>query len=229
MNNLDAINCNSWVILLPYSRNKGVPNLAQATYYLILLKTLITNLVIFCSVHLLSTGNFCLILFGTLRAVNIEDRFVQKFLIFLILLINRERVCSARYWGRAKVYRGEFLGKYPTRVLGKVRYGLNTRPNTPVGFGTTSIPVPDTSVTSTQPLIPVPNTLVRACRGYFPYQSGSVRPQYPTEHSVMVQCEFHPGTGHFGKFGTTSIPVPDNWVTSVRPPKTSRVPVLYTL
>ena len=34
------------------------------------------------------------------------------------------------------------LGKYRTEVLGKVRYGLHTLPNTPVRFGTNSIRYP---------------------------------------------------------------------------------------
>lgn len=38
-----------------------------------------------------------------------------------------------------KVHRW-LLGKYPTEVLGKVRYGLNTLPKTPVRFGMVSIP-----------------------------------------------------------------------------------------
>ena len=36
------------------------------------------------------------------------------------------------------------FGKHPAQVFGKVRYGLNILPNTPVRFGTRSIPVPDT-------------------------------------------------------------------------------------
>ena len=92
-------------------------------------------------------------------------------------------------------------GIYPTGV---VRYGLNTLPNTPVWFGTNSIPVPDTSV--------------RVHRGYLSYRSGSVRPQYSTEHSGMVWYELDTGTRHFGKFGTTSIPVPHTSVSSARPP-----------
>ena len=35
---------------------------------------------------------------------------------------------------------------YSTEALGKVRYGLNTLPNTPVRSGTDSTRVPDTSV-----------------------------------------------------------------------------------
>ena len=50
---------------------------------------------------------------------------------------------------RTKLYRGGFLGKYPTGPYRRVRYGLNILPNTPVRFGTTSTPVSET------PVIPV--------------------------------------------------------------------------
>ena len=36
------------------------------------------------------------------------------------------------------------------------------------------------------------------------------------------------GTQHLGKFGTTSIPVPDTSVSSVIPPKISRLPIYLT-
>ena len=52
---------------------------------------------------------------------------------------------------RTKVYRGCSLGKYPTEVFGQVRYGLNTLPNNPVWFGTNSIPVTYTWVSSVRP------------------------------------------------------------------------------
>ena len=54
-------------------------------------------------------------------------------------------------WGRTREYRGCLLGKYRTEVFGKVRYGLNTLPNTPVRFGMNSIPVPGTWVSSAPP------------------------------------------------------------------------------
>ena len=47
-------------------------------------------------------------------------------------------------------------------------------------------------------------------------RNNSVRPQCPTEESGKVRYELHTGTRHFGKFGTTSIPVPDTSVSSVR-------------
>ena len=59
-------------------------------------------------------------------------------------------------------------------------------------FGTTSIPVPDTSVTS-------------------------VRHQFRYRTFRYVRY-INTGTGHFGNFSTTSIPVPDTSVTSVRHP-----------
>ena len=58
-------------------------------------------------------------------------------------------------------------------------------------FGTTSMPVPDTSVSSVQ------------------HQE-----RYRTLR--YVRCNINTGNGHFGKFGTTSIPVPDTLVSSVR-------------
>ena len=48
-----------------------------------------------------------------------------------------------------------------------------------------------------------------------PYRSGSVRPKYPAEHFGIVRYEPHAGTRHFGKFGTTYMPVPDTSVISV--------------
>ena len=54
-----------------------------------------------------------------------------------------------RLW--TKVYGGYLLDKYPTTVFGMVRYWLSTLPNAPVWFGTTSIPVPDTWVSSVRP------------------------------------------------------------------------------
>ena len=128
---------------------------------------------------------------------------------------------------------------YPIKV---VRYGLNTLPNTPVclgtntpvRFGTNSVPVPrhDSGFGTTS--IPVPGTSVRVYSGYLPYQSGSVRPQYATEHSGMlgyeysgmlgyeysgrVRYEFGTGTRLDSRFGTTSIPVPNTSVSSVRHP-----------
>ena len=61
------------------------------------------------------------------------------------------------------IYRIYLLGNYPAEVLGKVRYCLNILLNTPLTFGTNSIPVPDTSVSSVRQNFPghrytLPNT-----------------------------------------------------------------------
>ena len=132
------------------------------------------------------------------------------------------------------------MGIYPIKV---VRYGLNTLPNTPVclgtntpvRFGTNSVPVPrhDSGFGTTS--IPVPGTSVRVYSGYLPYQSGSVRPQYATEHSSMLGYELHTSTRHFGtlgKFGTTSTPVPDASVGFGNPTKNTPctgIPTEHTL
>ena len=54
-----------------------------------------------------------------------------------------------------------------------------------------------------------------------------VRPQYPTQHFASVRYEFGTGTRHFGKFGLTSMSVPDTSVSSGRPPRMPEVPVIY--
>ena len=125
------------------------------------------------------------------------------------------------------VYWGYLLGIYP---IEEVRCGLNIIPNTPIRLGTNSIPVPDTWIASVRSQyqyphfdkfgtasIPAPDDSVRVyrgylpyrTRGYLPYRSGSVGPQYQTEHSGKVRYELDTGTRHFGKFGTTSMPVPN--------------------
>ena len=127
-----------------------------------------------------------------------------------------------------KVYRGYLLRKYPTEPYRSVRYGRNTQPNTPVRFGTNSIPVPDTSVSSARPQYLYPTL----GSGFTPYigvytlnlSECSVRRQYPTKHSGKVRYELDTGTRHFGKFGTTPISVPD---TSVR--VFHRIPGAYAL
>ena len=62
---------------------------------------------------------------------------------------NFERLRSLGYVPK---YRGYLLGKYPTDVFAKVRYGLNILPNATIWFCTNSIPAPDTSVSSVGPL-----------------------------------------------------------------------------
>ena len=83
---------------------------------------------------------------------------------------------------------------YRYRKLRKVRYDMDTGTAGTgtdfhagtghlVKFGTTSLPVPDTSVSS-------------------------VQHQYRYRTLRQLWCHINTGTGHFGKFGTTSIPVP---------------------
>ena len=83
-------------------------------------------------------------------------------------------LCSVRYAPRhtAGIYRRYY--RYRTIVL-----------------GTTSIPVPDTSISS-------------------------VRHQYRYRTLRYVRYDINTGTGHFRKFGTTSIPVLNTSVSSVR-------------
>ena len=50
-----------------------------------------------------------------------------------------------------QVYRGYVLGKYLADVFGNVGHGLNTVPSNPARFGTTSISVSDTLVSSIRP------------------------------------------------------------------------------
>ena len=93
------------------------------------------------------------------------------------------RVCTDTGTGTSISAPGTSVGsvhqyRYPT--LWQIRYDINTGTGQFGNFGTTSIPVPDTSV-------------------------GSVRYGYGT---VGTGTDFHTGTGNFCKFGTTSIPVP---------------------
>ena len=76
-------------------------------------------------------------------------------------------------------------------------------------FGTISIPVPDTSVSAEQhqyryrhfgkvgTTIPVPDNSVNSVRHRYRYRL----PRY-------IRYDIDTGTGYFGKFGTTSMPVP---------------------
>lgn len=113
-------------------------------------------------------------------------------------------------WVRPQ-YLTEHSGKVRYPTLRYVRYALNTW-----------YPVPDTSVNSVlHTSIPVPDTSIRVYilavyRGYLPYRSGSVRPQYPTEQSSMVWYELDIRTRHCGNVRTTSIPVRDTPVCSVQ-------------
>ena len=44
----------------------------------------------------------------------------------------------------------------------------------------------------------------------------------------IARYELETGTRQYGKFGMTSIPVPDNSVSAVRPPKIPQVPIYPT-
>ena len=91
-----------------------------------------------------------------------------------------------------------------------VQYDLDTDTRHYGKIGTTSIPVPDTTVTSVRFGVPETSLMVLyRIPGVLPYGSRSVRPQYTTEPSGIVRYELDTGTGHYGKFGATSIPVPD--------------------
>ena len=112
---------------------------------------------------------------------------------------------------------GVFDRQIRHQCLGKARCGVNALPNTPVTFGTNSISVPDSSVSSVQP--PYRQAII---------PQGYTGGNYPTEWAAAssVPCgtsphgyELDAGTQHFGKFGTTSIPVPETSVSPVRPPK----------
>ena len=103
------------------------------------------------------------------------------------------RVCTDTGTGTSISAPGTSVGsvhqyRYPT--LWQIRYDINTGTGQFGNFGTTSIPVPDTSV-------------------------GSVRYGYGT---VGTGTDFHTGTGNFCKFGTTSIPVPGVPVPYRTPP-----------
>lgn len=93
--------------------------------------------------------------------------------------------CPAR-----KYTGGIFLPYYSTVVN---RHGLNTLPNSPIRFGTSSmIPVPDTSQSSVrQRTIPVPDTSQSSAR--LPYRSPTL---------IKVWYDDLTGTRHFPKFGT---------------------------
>ena len=82
---------------------------------------------------------------------------------------------------RTKVYRGYLLGKYPAEPYRSV----------PVGFGTNSKPVPETSVSSVRPFKCTPGAGIPS----------TAIPGVP----VFAQYGLDIGTRHFGKFGTTSI------------------------
>ena len=129
-------------------------------------------------------------------------------------------------------------------LLKYLRYGLDTSTRHFGKLGTTSIPVPDTSVWFGTNSIPVPYTSMRSVRtlkytpgtdipftkyrGYrylfgtapIPYQTllyVSVRTRYRSP--TLRRGRYEPDTGivYLGKFGITSMPVPKTSVSSVRP------------
>ena len=84
--------------------------------------------------------------------------------------------------------------QYQYRTLRQVRYDMDTGTAHFGKFGTISIPVPLVPV---QTFIPVPGASVI-----------SVQYQYRYRTLRYVRNDINTGAGHFGKFGTTSIPVP---------------------
>ena len=85
---------------------------------------------------------------------------------------------------------------YRYRTLRSLRCDLNTSTGYFGNFGTTWVPVPPVPV---QTFIPVPETSVT-----------SVRHQYRYRTLRYVRYDINTGAGHFGNFGTTSIPVPNS-------------------
>ena len=66
------------------------------------------------------------------------------------------------------------------------------------------------------PVLPVPNTWVSSVRHGYRYRRYRFRLSYRYHTLRQVRCSINTGTGHFGKFGTASIPVPDTSVSSVQ-------------
>ena len=125
----------------------------------------------------------------------------------------------------------------------RYRYRLYTGTGHFGKFGTTSITVPDTSVSSVRhkhryqilrqvrydistgtghfgkfgmTSIPVPDTSVISVRHQYRYRTlRQVRHDMDTG-TASTGTDFHTGTGHFANFGITSIPVRDTSVSSVR-------------
>ena len=72
--------------------------------------------------------------------------------VFVYRYVSSSKGVIGRVFRTCQRRLGEnWLGEHPTEAFGKVRYGLNALPNTPVRFGTTSIQAPDTSVSSIRP------------------------------------------------------------------------------
>ena len=92
--------------------------------------------------------------------------------------------------------------QYRYRTLRYVRYDINTVTGHFGKFGTRSIPIPDSSIS------PV--------RHGYRYRRYRYRLSYWYRTLRPFRYNINTGTGYFGNFGTTSIPVPDTSVSSVR-------------
>ena len=112
--------------------------------------------------------------------------------LLIIPSMNFPRVCSVRYVRRRTA--GIYRRYYRYRALRYVRYDTNTGIGHFGKFGTIWIPVPSVPI---QTFIPVPDTSV-----------SSVQHQYRYRTLRYVRYDSNTGTGHFGKFGTTSIQAP---------------------
>ena len=94
--------------------------------------------------------------------------------------------------------------QYRYRTLRYVRYDINTVTGHFGKFGTRSIPIPDSSIS------PV--------RHGYRYRRYRYRLSYWYRTLRPFRYNINTGTGYFGNFGTTSIPVPDTSVSSVLHP-----------
>ena len=125
---------------------------------------------------------------------------LSRYIREMVQLHNPSRVCSVRYVPRRTG--GIYRRYYRYRTPRYVRYGVNTGTGNFGKFGTTSIPVPETSVSSVRH-----RYRYRRCRYRLSYRYRTLR---------QVRYDVNTGTRHFGEFGTLSIPVPETSVSSVR-------------
>ena len=85
-------------------------------------------------------------------------------------------------------------GIYRAKVI---RYGLKTLPNNRVWFGTNSIPIPDTSVSSLRLQYRRPTLSISSVRPQYQYRKFGTptkiprAPEYPTEHNVARRGRFN--------------------------------------
>ena len=131
------------------------------------------------------------------------------------------------------------LDNYPPEPYRGVRYGRNILPDTPLRFDTNSIPIPETSVSSGRIRYRYPGyryTLDCNAGGTGIF---SVRPQYATEHTGIVRYDLRREvldtsvssvrtqyrSRQVVTSGTTSTPIPDKSISSVRAPNVSCVTV----